>query len=125
MSSVWSAIISGITLLAAIFSPIITAWLNNRHQREIFNNKFYTEHRAGVIENYINSASRYIHSQQHEDCAVFGTYSAEIYLHVSDDLWPIIDELNNCISLRNFDLAKSYLKELCKKLAKDAPRSKV
>ena len=120
----WSAIISGIALVAAVISPILTAIINNRHEIKMYNQRYYKEHRADVIENYIRyTGSISKHSATSEDFRQYGKYSKEIYLYLPDDLWCTIDSIHDCISNSEYNHASDFLAILCKELNKNPPRS--
>lgn len=51
----WSAVISGIALIVAIISPVVTTVLNNRHQDKMWIRDNFSRHKTEVIENYVKS----------------------------------------------------------------------
>lgn len=121
----WNAVFTGIALVAAIISPIVTAIINNHYQTKMKRLQFFDEHRAEVIENYIRftgSVSKM--SSGFEEFRNFGKYSKEIYLYVSEDLWRYIDQIEELLYNRNYDDAHKILAVLCKELKKDPPRLK-
>lgn len=87
-SSAWSAIISGIALVAAVISPVLTTIINNHFQSKATSHKYYVEHRAEIIENYIRYAGSISRrSQSSDDYRGYGQYCKEIYLYIPENLW--------------------------------------
>lgn len=123
----WTAIISAITLLAAILSPIITTVINNRHIEKMENTNYYEKHRAEVIENYIKSAGAKISFPDKENQEFYGRNSKEIYLYLSSDYWDLLDDIAvniDTTNIKNIETASLKLTELCKKLNENPPRLK-
>ena len=122
-SSTWSAIISGIALVAAVLSPIFTTKNNNHYQTKNNRIKYFDEHRAEVIENYIRytgSVTKF--SSLTDDFRSYGKYSKEIYLYLHEDLWHYIDEIDTFIINHKYDDATYSLAEFCKELNEYHPR---
>lgn len=123
-SAAWSAIISGIALIAAVISPVLTTIINNSHQTKNNNRNYYESHRAEVIESYI----RYTGSMSNmcsssEDFRQYGKYSKEIYLYLPENLWHYIDEIDCYISESQYVVVSETLSQLCKELNQYHPRS--
>jgi len=122
-SSDWSAIISAITLLAAILSPVVTTIINNRHQAKLKKQAFFDSHRAEVIENFIrytgsvNEVSSYA-----EDFREYGKRSKEIYLYIPEHLWHYVDSIDNAIFESEYKNASKLLANFCKELNQYHPR---
>lgn len=123
-SSVWSAIISGIALVAAVISPVLTTIINNHFQNKVSHRRYYDEHRAEVIENYIRYAGMISrHSQSSEDFRGYGQYCKEVYLYLPESFWPLVDSAHNYITNSKFEEASAVLTQLCKQLNEYPPRS--
>ena len=119
----WSVIISGIALVAAVFSPVITAIVNNKYQSKINRQKYFDEHRAQVIENYIQSVGELCEDVDRESFRrAYGKNSKEIYLYIPESLWEKIDKIDESIYQRHHRDACILLTELCKELNKYPPR---
>ena len=101
----WTAIISGVTLIAAILSPILTTIINNRYQLKLRKSEFLEKHKAEVIENYLKNVGAVINNPSNENFEKFGFNSKEVYLYVSTDHWTLLDDIENLIKNRQFSLA--------------------
>lgn len=106
-------ILSTITLVVAIVSPVIVACVNNHHQTKIRKIDFYLQHRALVIEQYLSALGEITHGRTsyEESFIEAGKSSAEMYLYVPKKHWDILDKIESLISQRTFSGADS--KELC------------
>ena len=121
----WNAVFTGIALVAAIISPIVTAIINNHYQAKMKRLQFFDEHRAEVIENYIRfTGSINKMSAGYETYCKYGQYSKEIYLYISEDLWRYVDQIEELLFNRNYDDANKVLAILCKALNENPPRLK-
>lgn len=118
----WSTIISGVTLLAAIFSPVITAIINNRYAAKKQRAEFYDMHRAKAIENYIHAAGKAVKHSDINAVHEFGEVTSEIYFYTPESLWPMLDKLDELISSGAIDPAREQLRQICKSLALNPPR---
>ncbi len=122
-SDYWSAIISGIALVAAVVSPVITALVNNKHQLQLKNIEYYSHHRATAIENYIYIVGQICSETVCEPyLSTYGRISKEIYLYLPQTFWKEIDDIDNLIQNQKFRDASSLLSELCKRLNECHPR---
>ena len=120
-----SDIISGIALIAAILSPVITAVIQNSHESKMHKQKFYDEHRATAIENYIKATGTINHyGISNELLEEYGKYSKEIYLYAPEYLWKYIEEIDGLIKNRKFKDVSEPLAKLCIEFSKDPPRFK-
>lgn len=121
----WNIVISGVTLIAAIASPIITTQLNNRFQMRVHRQQFYDEHRAQTIEKFVSSVGQLCSDIEREQfLREYGKNSSEIYLYIPENLWDNVDRINLAIYTENYKQARTELTELCKALNKYPPRFK-
>lgn len=119
----WTAIISGVTLIAAILSPILTTIISNRYQLKLRKSEFLEKHKAEVIENYLKNVGAVINNPTLESLEKFGFNCKEIYLYVSTDHWTLLDDIENLIKNRQFSLASEKVSFLSKCLSENPPRS--
>ncbi len=115
-------IISFIALLCAVLSPIVTGYFRLQEKKmEIAAaqaeaaRRFYKEHRAQVIENFLRTAGKA--AKDRTNLGDFGLNMAEIYLYIKPELWPLADRINQAISDLDYDEASQQLIELSKKLS--------
>ncbi|MBQ7505336.1 MAG: hypothetical protein IJT79_08485 [Ruminococcus sp.] len=129
-TKVLALIISGISLLIAIFSPIFTAFLNGRYMiksknldlqksKEEREYEFLLKHRAEVIENYLKAAGDVITSYTTEAFSRYGLSYAEIYLYLDESKWELIDSIDTSINENNYENAAIFLRDLVKRLSKE------
>ena len=91
-------IIAGAALLAPIIGPIITVRSANRHERNMYQKRFVTEHAHEVIEKYLQSAGRYVFEFEHKDLSAFGEAASEIFMYAPADLTKDLKKFNAEIS---------------------------
>ncbi|MGI5965666.1 MAG: hypothetical protein ACOX65_01850 [Anaerotruncus rubiinfantis] len=129
-----SLVVSFIALIFALLSPIFSSLINGYFRIKEFKlqmeykekqefQRFYAEHSAHVIENFLQSTGKAI--QGKENFSDFGSSMSEIYLYVSQELWPLIDDVINLLQEYNYDSASSKLIELSKKLSSENIRNKI
>lgn len=124
-SITWSAIISGIALVAAVLSPVITTILTNRHQDKVWVRENYTRHKAEVIERYVQNTGVALKEQLAKNLENYGNSFGEIFFYVPKELWPLIETIDaeisaHCVTQKSQDV----FTELCKELAQEARRPK-
>ena len=124
-----SIIISVAALALSIVSPVVSAWISGHykmkekeidlnHDRELQSKRFYLQHKADVIENYIRTAGTVIKSNGSPgDKQKFGEAMGEIYFYIPEAQWPLIDHVSRFISERNYEQADKSLIDLCKYLS--------
>lgn len=54
----WNIALQLITLIAAILSPVLVTWLNNRHIRKLEQMKFLQSAKFNIINQFVTSYSR-------------------------------------------------------------------
>lgn len=118
---IWTSIISGITLLAAIFSPVITTIVNNRFAAKRYKAEYYERHRAEVIEKYIQSAGKAIKHSNSDAFQQFGESAMEIYFYINPDQWFRLDKIDELISEFDYAGARRELREFCKEISYSNP----
>ena len=121
--------VAWIALIVSVISPTIntflTIFLNNRYQTKIRNMDFYYTHRAEVIENYIKSTGEFIKSKSYDAEQYYGKSLAEIYMYVPEELWQIIDDINDAIFQHDYEKSNNLLRSFSKQLRKYRPRFKI
>ena len=118
-----AAIISGIALVAAIISPMLTTLIKNKHETKMYMAKFYIHHRAEVIERYVSSVGAVIHGQLTEDLREYGKHAGEIYVYVPERLWLTIEQIDLAIRALDCEAAAGHFRVLCVELSKEKPRA--
>ncbi|RDU24762.1 hypothetical protein [Anaerosacchariphilus polymeriproducens] len=119
----WSATASWIALAVAILAPVLTAFLNNKHQLklkkiELFHNEAsaYFFKKRDVYCGYIEHAScLFIDHSTLEKMAIYSKMYHELFLYCDKEIWEDIELLNNHFNNNVFD---SNAKELFLKITK-------
>lgn len=94
-----SIVISIAAFVTAVLGPLGTALIQSKHENKMYQNRFYTEHKQEVIENYIKAVGRYVFSDTWDDKRNFGEASAEIFMYTPPELWDDIKEINLQLSI--------------------------
>ncbi len=129
----WSLLIAIAALIFSVASPIFSAWLSGRYQLKLKRlelqseaerrrQEFYDAHRAEVIETYITTAGAAIQEQTFQTMNAFGRSAGEIYLYLPENLWPLIESLNEELSSGDVSGAGQTLSSLCKLLSAENVR---
>lgn len=130
-----SLIIAFAALLFSLLSPIVSAFISGRYrlkekqlESEIEQKKqyrtFYEEHRAQVIEKYLNAVGRACKSSSYDVLADYGEASGEIYFYVDESLWPLLDRINAKLTYHMYQSPAEEFLALCKALSTENIRSK-
>lgn len=86
--------------------------------------EFYEQHRAAVIERYINAVGKAAQNFVVGNRQEFGESMGEIYMYVDQSLWPLLDSIAGKINKHTPGDPSTELKELCQKLSADSVRPK-
>lgn len=112
----------------AIATPIITALISLIAENIKYKRKFYTEHKAEVIELYISTTGKLIKFFSDDNVDNYGKYYGEALIYVSDVIVEKMKQLDVLLEQRyyNFDKnnANKLFQEICFEIKKDAPRQK-
>ena len=118
-----------LSVLSPILSSIISGLFRVKEMRlqlqsdvEKGYQKFYEQHRAEVIERYINAVGKNVQASFSANRQEFGEAGGEIYLYVDESLWPLLDSITDKISNRQSPKEEYIL--LCKALASKNVRPK-
>lgn len=119
----WSAVISGIALIVAIISPVVTTILNNRHQDKMWIRDNFSRHKTEVIENYVKSTGTVLKKATTDTLADYGNCYGEIFFYTPESVWPLIEKIDKAIVYRAIrEEEQQIFVELCKQLSSFAKR---
>lgn len=129
-----SLIISVVALVLSILSPVLSAiiggifhWREKRLELkaefERRNHEFYEQHKAKVIEQYINAVGRAVQISSDENRQAFGESMGEIYMYIDPIHWELLDSISGKIKGNNSASAIDDFRKLCKILQKSKVRS--
>lgn len=138
-------IISIVALIVSAISPIISSFISGRYQLKVAkleaeeelkrkqlemeaatkqrDHEFYEQHKAEVIERYLNSVGKAIQNFATGNRQEFGESMGEIYMYVDKSLWDLLDSIAKKFDKRNPSNPTDEFKELCQKLSTYGIRS--
>lgn len=130
-----SLVISIVALILSILSPVASSIISGvfhfaekkmelKAEAERRNHEFYEQHRAEVIERYINAVGKAAQNFRVGNRQEFGESMGEIYMYVNQSLWPLLDSIANKFDRHNPGDPSAELKELCQRLSSDNIRPK-
>lgn len=130
-----SLVISVAALALAVLSPILSSIISGifrlkeraieiEAEKEKRNQEFYEQHKAEVIEKYINTIGKFSRFASGANQEAFGESMGEIYLYVDESLWPLLDSIANKINKNNPGNPSNELIQLCKALSANGIRAK-
>lgn len=100
-------VFSGVALASSIASPIITAYFNNQHQRQMFQWQKVEMHKANVIDQYIGAAAAIIRWHSTENEQEYSKALGQVLVFAPADLQKKLRSFDN-------DLNDSELSDLHK-----------
>lgn len=119
--SVISIAISISVSLAAIISPGIVTWMNNRHQLKIKKMELSQEHfekntlhEREIWENYLKYTSRVIYRSNVDSQQSYGEYYFKALLYAPDDIRSDITTINELIKSNRAGATKQFEKTIPK-----------
>lgn len=110
-------IVACITAISAIFAPIITAVVNNRHQLKMKQIELYEENRIATINQYVSTVSCYLNRPSTNELVEMSGVLNSIYLYVPKKIWKDISNLNMLIENNQLDKARQILPDISQKLS--------
>lgn len=112
-------IISCVTLAAAILSPILTAWINNRYQFKMkalevehADQQSSTLHHRQIIENYLMAAGAASYDFNLKNAAEYSKYYALAFAYLPNDCYEQMRKLNSIIEDRNIPKSRAEFEKL-------------
>lgn len=121
----WNLVISSITLIVAIISPVLVTIVNNIHSTKIRKlelrykkqNSYYTKQQS-IFENYLNAISKQLESNYESERIEYIRCYHELFLYVPDCYWQDIEDLHKLILNRDKKGATALLNKVTKSLGK-------
>ena len=112
-----TVIVSSITALAAVLSPLITSHLNNKHQLKMRKLELYEAKRIKTINEFVSGVSKYLYSPYAESELQMGEVISSVFLYAPESTWSKITELINAVNSDQDKKAKVLLAEIAKELS--------
>lgn len=122
----WEIVIAIVAMISSIAAPIITAALNNHHQRKLkrlelkYKNELSVyQEKSDVFSKFCRICGTYLRSNgnHRESILDFGGIQYRILLYVSDDLKPVIFDFIRSINFEDADKSNQKLFEITRKLS--------
>jgi len=113
-----TVIVALITALAAILSPVLTSFLNNRHQEKMKEIEVYQVKCIQSIESYVKSAGELLGTFTTNSRTDYAKSKNEVLLYTPESTWVLMDELDKEINTQNYQSARETLNAICKTLSK-------
>lgn len=112
-------IISCVTLAAAILSPILTAWINNRYQLKMRtleldhdDKQASTLHHRQIIEHYLMAAGASAYNYNGNTVSEYGKYYALAFSHLPEECHAQMKKLNEVIHYNNVNNSRAEFEKL-------------
>lgn len=121
----WSYVISGITLVVAIVSPVIVTILNNYHNSKIRKLELhykkqlsYYQKQESVFSSFLESASKQIVADYQSEKVEYMRYYNQLFLYAPEEYWEQFKKLNESVVNRNKDESEKLLSSTAISLGK-------
>lgn len=121
----WNLLISAITLIVAIASPVLVTIVNNMHNAKIrkLEMKFerqtiYSNRQHSVFQNYLDKISHQLETDYQSEKIEYLRCYHELFLYLPECYWPDIEKLHNYILNRDNKNASQLLNQVTKTLGK-------
>ena len=114
----WIAI--AVTLILSILVPLFTQIANNSHQRKMQREKIeYEKHqkRIQAYETFLMNVGGAIEHRSGEALQLAGSSIGNLYLYVSEDVYPQLDDLYRNIREFHWEIAEFKFFELAKHIS--------
>lgn len=116
-------IISLVAIVLSVASPFLTASINNRHERKMYVLRFYTEHRAEVIEKYLSAVRGRLDTPHNRSFLSYDQHYGEVFLYLPKSMWQIVKDLDRALDTDNVSAKQALYEKLIDELCKHPPRS--
>lgn len=104
---------------SAIVAPVITTWINNRHQYRMKKLEMVQEERIRAIQEYAESCSNYIAHQKGYEKTEYSKSYGKIFLYADKKHWKSIQSIHRDIAEGHLQDASEKLASVCQSLASD------
>ena len=108
----WSSLFACASLVLAVVSPIITAWINSHAQKREKNDEFQLNHKIEVFENYTRDTAFVITCAYADSLHQYRQSYGKILLYTDGDLRDKIIALDELISSKAFAHSNSVNKKM-------------
>ena len=105
--------------IAAIIAPVLTAFINNRHQYKMRKLELYQNERIQSIQDYTSSCSNYIENPYAPEQSEYLRAYGKIFLYARRKHWPAIESVHSDIMRKDFQRASDKLADLFQALSSD------
>lgn len=110
--------IMAIIAVAAIISPIFSAWINNHYQLKSKKLELFDKSRYKAIEDFTNSVEQYYHDRDYVEATVkFESSISNLFLYFSIPNYSLFDKLKECINNNDYSKTQFAVSEIVKYLS--------
>lgn len=117
--------ITAIIALCALLSPILTALINNHHQKTMKKldykeqrKKESIERRKEIFDSYLGSVGEYVHRSTAQNRSEYGRYSQLAIYYAPDHIIQEMIQLDDLISKNDFAKSRELARSISLKLHK-------
>jgi hypothetical protein len=121
----WSYVISGITLVVAIVSPVLVTILNNYHNSKIRKLELdyqkqlsYYQKQEAVFSSFLESASKQINADYQSERVEYMQSYNHLFLYSPEEYWEQFKKLNEAVIKRDKDESTKLLSSTAVSLGK-------
>lgn len=115
-TTVLAAIVAAV---AAVIAPVITTWLNNRHQYKIRKLELMHVEKIKAIQEYTQACSNFLIDGRSNAQRDYYKCYGNIFLYADKKHWPKIKKLHSAIVDGNSSAASNLLDEVCQDLSSE------
>ena len=108
-----------VAAVAAIVAPIITSWINNRHQYKMRKLEIMQTERIRVIQHYAEACSNYISRPNQSELVEYSKSYGKIFLYAPKAIHKDIEEIQRLLDVNDFSSASSLLVKVCQELSSE------
>lgn len=110
--------ILAIIALCAIFSPIISTWLNNKYQLEFKQIELLEKSQHNALEFFIKSTEEFFYDKTSLDERVsFESSISNLFIYFSIPDYSLFDKLKQCIKDNDYQKTQFALSEITRFLS--------
>lgn len=112
-----SVIAALVAAVAAIVAPIITSWINNRHQYKMRKLEIMQAEKIHAIQHYAESCSNYISRPNLPELTEYSKSYGKIFLYADKNTHQDIEQIHRYLDNHDFQSASGLLVKVCQKLS--------
>lgn len=112
-------IVALLTTASAVFAPVLTAWINNRHQYRMRKLELIQVERIRAIQEYVQACSDYFSPVNQMNGDQYFSAYGKIFLYADKIHWDTIQKIHADVLNGDFQAASDKLANICQALSDD------